>query len=253
MYVAGGGVNGQAGAIRLGISRALVEFNAELRRLHRELELRLVDGNGRVTALLQRYAPQSSSLVGIDLTAAAVDAEAAEAVMMVAEDPMAVAPVAPVAIGMIVGNIRDCVPPEGLPICDLERYLYPGALIGLVLGGSQALSRSLFAQMIPKGKEAEYFGLSSCAAAVAVFGMPRTLRPGDDSPHRAVSFPGLCSDRRHEAPPDRSFQGALGVPGPGTHRRPGGAGAPSPPGCACCSSDMDAWGAWSSRLHPNTA
>ncbi len=30
--VAGGGVNGQAGAIRLGISRALVEYNAELRR-----------------------------------------------------------------------------------------------------------------------------------------------------------------------------------------------------------------------------
>ncbi|MGZ4469588.1 MAG: MFS transporter, partial [Nocardioidaceae bacterium] len=33
------------------------------------------------------------------------------------------------------------------------------ALIGLVLGGSQALSRSLFSQMIPAGKEAEYFGL----------------------------------------------------------------------------------------------
>ena len=30
--VAGGGVNGQAGAMRLGISRALVEFSAELRR-----------------------------------------------------------------------------------------------------------------------------------------------------------------------------------------------------------------------------
>lgn len=30
--VAGGGVNGQAGAIRLGISRALVDFNAELRK-----------------------------------------------------------------------------------------------------------------------------------------------------------------------------------------------------------------------------
>lgn len=30
--VAGGGVNGQAGAMRLGISRALVEANAELRR-----------------------------------------------------------------------------------------------------------------------------------------------------------------------------------------------------------------------------
>ena len=30
--VAGGGINGQAGAIRLGIARALVTFNAELRR-----------------------------------------------------------------------------------------------------------------------------------------------------------------------------------------------------------------------------
>ena len=30
--VAGGGINGQAGAVRLGIARALVEFNAELRR-----------------------------------------------------------------------------------------------------------------------------------------------------------------------------------------------------------------------------
>ena len=30
--VAGGGVNGQAGAVRLGIARALVSFNAELRR-----------------------------------------------------------------------------------------------------------------------------------------------------------------------------------------------------------------------------
>jgi len=30
--VAGGGVNGQAGAMRLGISRALVAFNAELRK-----------------------------------------------------------------------------------------------------------------------------------------------------------------------------------------------------------------------------
>ena len=34
-----------------------------------------------------------------------------------------------------------------------------GALLGIVLGGSQALSRSLFSQLIPKGKEGEYFGL----------------------------------------------------------------------------------------------
>ena len=30
--VAGGGINGQAGAVRLGIARALIEFDAELRR-----------------------------------------------------------------------------------------------------------------------------------------------------------------------------------------------------------------------------
>jgi UMF1 family MFS transporter len=31
-------------------------------------------------------------------------------------------------------------------------------LIGFVMGGTQALSRSLFSQLIPPGKEAEYFG-----------------------------------------------------------------------------------------------
>ena len=32
-------------------------------------------------------------------------------------------------------------------------------VIGLVMGGSQALSRSIFSQLIPKGREAEYFSL----------------------------------------------------------------------------------------------
>jgi UMF1 family MFS transporter len=34
-----------------------------------------------------------------------------------------------------------------------------GAILALVLGGSQALSRSLFSQMIPKDRESEYFSL----------------------------------------------------------------------------------------------
>jgi UMF1 family MFS transporter len=33
------------------------------------------------------------------------------------------------------------------------------SLIAIVLGGSQALSRSLFSQMIPKGREASFFGI----------------------------------------------------------------------------------------------
>ena len=34
-----------------------------------------------------------------------------------------------------------------------------GAVIAIVLGGSQALSRSLFSRMIPAGREASFFGL----------------------------------------------------------------------------------------------
>jgi MFS transporter, UMF1 family len=45
--------------------------------------------------------------------------------------------------------------PAGRPL----QFMLLGALIGIVLGGSQALSRSLFSQLIPKGSEAEYFGL----------------------------------------------------------------------------------------------
>ena len=41
-------------------------------------------------------------------------------------------------------------------VCGL---LAMGAAIGIVLGGTQALSRSAFSQLIPKGREAEYFSL----------------------------------------------------------------------------------------------
>lgn len=36
-------------------------------------------------------------------------------------------------------------------------FFIVGAIIALVMGGSQAISRSLFAQMIPNGKEAEFY------------------------------------------------------------------------------------------------
>jgi UMF1 family MFS transporter len=45
--------------------------------------------------------------------------------------------------------------PAGMP----TPFILLGALLGIVLGGSQALSRSLFSQLIPEGKEAEYFGI----------------------------------------------------------------------------------------------
>jgi MFS transporter, UMF1 family len=46
-----------------------------------------------------------------------------------------------------------------LPAGRAAPFVALGGAIGIVLGGSQALSRSLFSQLIPKGKEGEYFGL----------------------------------------------------------------------------------------------
>jgi UMF1 family MFS transporter len=39
------------------------------------------------------------------------------------------------------------------------QFFAAASVVGLVLGGSQALSRSLYAQLIPTGKEAEYFSV----------------------------------------------------------------------------------------------
>jgi len=39
------------------------------------------------------------------------------------------------------------------------QFFIVAAVVALVLGGTQALSRSLFSLMIPKGREAEYFGV----------------------------------------------------------------------------------------------
>ena len=46
-----------------------------------------------------------------------------------------------------------------LPPGELVPFIAVGVAIGLVLGGTQALSRSFYSQFIPRGKEAEYFSL----------------------------------------------------------------------------------------------
>ncbi len=47
-----------------------------------------------------------------------------------------------------------------------------GALVGLVQGGTQALSRSLYGSMIPEGKSAEFFGFFSIFNKVGSFAGP---------------------------------------------------------------------------------
>jgi UMF1 family MFS transporter len=50
-----------------------------------------------------------------------------------------------------------------LPVGEPVPFMVLGLLIGIVLGGSQALSRSIFSQLIPHGMEAEYFGIYEVA------------------------------------------------------------------------------------------
>lgn len=44
-------------------------------------------------------------------------------------------------------------------VYDVRQFFIATAVVALVMGGSQALSRSLFAQLVPRGREAEYFSV----------------------------------------------------------------------------------------------
>lgn len=59
-----------------------------------------------------------------------------------------------------------------LPEKQFLPFLLLAVGIGLVLGGSQALSRSFYSQLIPRGREAEYFSLyQACERGTSWFGM----------------------------------------------------------------------------------
>ncbi|MBW1742287.1 MAG: MFS transporter [Deltaproteobacteria bacterium] len=64
-----------------------------------------------------------------------------------------------------------------------------GGMVGLVLGGSQAISRSLYAQLIPKARPAEFFGFFTISAKFAsifgplLFGLITDL---SDNPRNAI-------------------------------------------------------------------
>lgn len=64
-----------------------------------------------------------------------------------------------------------------LPAGSSLPFLFLAAFIGFVLGGSQALSRSLFAQLVPRDREAEYFsfyeisGSASSLLGPIIFGL----------------------------------------------------------------------------------
>lgn len=51
-----------------------------------------------------------------------------------------------------------------LQLDSMTKLWFMGVVLSLVLGGSQAISRSLYSQMIPSAKEAEYFGFYEIAS-----------------------------------------------------------------------------------------
>lgn len=64
-----------------------------------------------------------------------------------------------VVLGSLVAWMVVIIAGYFIPEKSLVPFLLLAASIGLVLGGTQALSRSLFSQLIPRGREAEYFSL----------------------------------------------------------------------------------------------
>ncbi|HET6939747.1 MAG TPA: MFS transporter, partial [Nocardioides sp.] len=58
-----------------------------------------------------------------------------------------------------------------LPDKNLALFLLIGIAIGVVMGGTQALSRSFFSLLIPHGREGEYFALyNACERGTSWFG-----------------------------------------------------------------------------------
>ncbi len=58
-----------------------------------------------------------------------------------------------------------------LPQENVALFLLVGVAIGIVLGGTQALSRSFFSLLIPRGREGEYFALyNACERGTSWFG-----------------------------------------------------------------------------------
>jgi MFS transporter, UMF1 family len=59
-----------------------------------------------------------------------------------------------------------------LPAKNVALFLVVGVAIGVVLGGTQALSRSFFSLLIPRGREGEYFALyNACERGTSWFGV----------------------------------------------------------------------------------
>jgi UMF1 family MFS transporter len=59
-----------------------------------------------------------------------------------------------------------------LPAKNVALFLAVGIAIGVVLGGTQALSRSFFSLLIPRGREGEYFALyNACERGTSWFGV----------------------------------------------------------------------------------
>jgi len=74
-------------------------------------------------------------------------------------------------LGGIVGWMVIVVAAMFLPRGNIATFLLVGIAIAVVMGGTQALSRSFFSLLIPRGREGEYFALyNACERGTSWFG-----------------------------------------------------------------------------------
>ena len=107
-----------------------------------------------------------------------------------------------------------------LPAGNVALFMVFGVAVGIVLGGTQALARSYFSLLIPRGKEAEYFSFyhamdrGTSWFGTLVFGLVvpvhRLLPAGDLRAHRVLPHRRLpAHPRRHRARHPRRRQRAF--------------------------------------------
>jgi UMF1 family MFS transporter len=125
--------------------------------------------DGIQTVILQSSAFISNELFTVEERTAGADSGFLIRIFMVAQISAFVGALVFERIARVLGTKRTII--LSLVIwCGIVIYAYAyfetstqayvmGAAIGMVLGAAQALSRSLYSQMIPRGREASFFGL----------------------------------------------------------------------------------------------
>jgi len=180
------GASGWGAAVRGGLAR-LRQTLREARR-HRQLSLFLLafwvynDGIGTIIKMATAYGDEIGITVA-DMSAALVITQFVGFPCTLLFGRLAGRAGAKAAVLLALG-VYTLIAAAGFFMTRAWHFYALAALVGAVQGGAQALSRSLFAAMVPRTREAEFFGFFSTSAKFAgiagplVFGLVSQLAGG---------------------------------------------------------------------------